>query len=168
MDREWGPWVNGQRIDESLQWKVTKVRKQIIGTAHGGVEGNNQSEKVVSWIKFVNQSMTWDECKTHCEALGGILFWIVDGTIGQLEFLLGKMEQKSFWLGIYTEDHAVWKSVTGEIMGEELLFWLSGQPNNYKGNQYHVVVDPPLPGTSSFGLGDYTKTGRRRCLCDML
>ena len=37
------------------------------------------------------------------------------------------------WLGIYTEDKLVWKTVDGEIIDAKMLPWGPGQPSG--GNQ---------------------------------
>ena len=94
--------------------KVVARGFKTVAEAHGGKSGD--SLKVVSWLHFVRRGLNWFEAERNCESLGGRLFADVDGTATQLQFLLDRMGDQHYWLGIRTFDRIQWKyaSMYGE------------------------------------------------------
>ena len=81
-----------EKIDTSDEWKVTMGQSIILEAAHGG-EAEDKEPIVTSWLKFLKQHlMTWDQAQLECETLGGWLFYGVNGTSDQLQFLWYKMD----------------------------------------------------------------------------
>ena len=73
---------------------------------------------------------------------GGYFFFNLDGTREQLLFLQD-FAGGPIWLGVYTDDTsrpAQWKSVDGNVMEKDRLFWKpnSPEPNNDKGNEFYA------------------------------
>ena len=74
------------------------------------------------------------------------------------QFLWDKLDGKKFWLGIYTEDGgATWKSVNGDVIDSENMFWNrdDGQPDKkanqdkiYSGKNKAALHD--IPGDQPF------------------
>ena len=168
VDREWGKWGWNETLDDGVDRKTIQRRQILIDAAHGGIEGNGSSEKIVRWIKFVKHEMTWDKANESCELLGGELFHRVNGTQQQLDFFVDKMGNKSHWLGIYTDDHVVWKSVLNDVIKPELLLWKRGQPNNNGGDQNHVANTAPWNNVPTIGLSDNNKSEKKRFICDII
>ena len=151
VDGEWTIWEHTEdRIeDSSTEFKNVSIftREMRILEAHGGEEGNDSRTKkdVVTYhIKFVKKYLSVWDARANCENLQGELFEDLDGTQEQLDWLFEKMEGELFWLGINTEDHKVWKTFGDEVISEDKLLWLPGQPNNYKGEQFHVSGGGPF------------------------
>ena len=147
------------------EYKIWQERDILIDAAHGGSKGQNDSEKVIVWLKFVSDQLNWTDSRKNCISMGGDLFSKVNGTENQLKFLLSKLDNKEHWLGIYTEDHQIWKSVNGSTIENEKLFWRPGQPNNWNGKQYHVSSSFDYP---KIGLKDIAGSAKHRSVCDLL
>ena len=167
VDTEWGQWGGEETVYNPPDWKLVNRREIVIEAAHGGLLDLGDSERALEWIKFVDQEMTWEDAKANCETLGGTLFSRVDGTEEQLDFLLQKMNGKRHWLGIYTEDHEVWKSVTGDVVEPTSLYWKSGQPNNFSGDQKYVA-NRTWKTELIIGLADDESSSVKGSVCDML
>ena len=168
VDREWGQWGGNEIVDDPPDWKIVNKRETLVDAAHGGIHDLADSERALEWIKFVDQEMTWEDAKANCETLGGTLFSRVDGTEDQLEFLLQKMNGKRHWLGICTENHKVWKSVTGDVIDPTLLYWKTGQPNNVEKQQKYVANYPAWGKVLFTGLADDQNSRAKGSVCEML
>ena len=144
VDREWTQWSQMDEIvDTGAEYKKMKIfeREITVLEAHGGKTGDdtrNRYTETVYWLTFVKQLMNFSEANATCESRNGHLFYDVDGTIEQLNWLNEKMDGKYYWLGIYTEDFINWISLDGEVLNSKLL-WKTGQPNNSGGLQKHVT-----------------------------
>ena len=146
VDRgEWTNWEQtGNRVENSSnEFKNFDIftRQSISLDAHGGRNGSDERtwyETLTYHVIFVKNIMSVWEAKANCENLHGELFEDLDGTQEQLDWLFEKMEGELFWLGIYTEDHEVWKTFEDEVISEDKLLWLPEQPNNHGGNQFYV------------------------------
>ena len=168
VDTVWGQWGGKETVYEPPDWKLVNRRKTVIEAAHGGILDLGGSERVLEWIKFVDQEMTWEDAKTNCEKVNGTLFSRVDGTQKQLDFLLQKMNGKSHWLGIYTEDYKVWKSVTGDVFGRNPMFWKFWLLNDPE-NQQKYVANYPASNTVGFtGFVVDENSRAKGSVCDML
>ena len=167
VDTEWGQWGGEETVYNPPDWKLVNRREIVIEAAHGALLDLGDSERALEWIKFVDQEMTWEDAKANCKTLGGTLFSRVDGTEEQLDFLLQKMNGKRHWLGIYTEDHEVWKSVTGDVVEPTSLYWKSGQPNNFSGDQKYVA-NRTWKTELIIGLADDENSSVKGSVCDML
>ena len=168
VDTVWGQWGGEETVYHPPDWKILNRRESVIEAAHGGLLDLGDSERALEWIKFVDQEMTWEDAKANCEKVNGTLFSRVDGTEEQLDFLLQGMNGNSHWLGICTEDHEVWKSVTGNIVSSTLLHWKPGQPNNVGNQQRYVANHPAWERVPFIGLADDENSNVKRSVCDML
>ena len=170
VDREWGSWKEITEINSVTEWKVLERRMMVVDAAHGGLSGDDDSERVKAWYRFVHDQLTWSKAKTNCLQLGGQLFHNVNGSKSQLEWFLDKMSQTDHWLGIYREgpkrDH-VWKTVDGGTVDGSLLNWRSSQRPNY-GNDYFVAnTQIKWHGITYKGLNDYKASHLQASVCDM-
>ena len=165
VDLAMSPWILDSKVDTASEWKIVKKRELLIDIAHGGKPDVEPADttltKTVSWLVFVKESKTWDDAKIACQNMKGELFSKVNGTSEQLEFLREKMDNQKFWLGIYTEDFSVWKSMSGETIPEDKLVWQSGQPNNFGGIEDKIFIkDAPA-------LRDIKASDQFWFICDM-
>ena len=123
--------------------------------AHGGIPGDNDTVRT-SWLKFVREYKNWTEAQSFCKGLGGNLFSGLDGSKEQLDFLWSKMEMQAHWLGIYTDDFIVWKSVIGApIANEKLPFndqfiHQNVEPNFYIVFYLNFIVNIPVESLLCF------------------
>ena len=168
VDTVWGQWGGEETKYDPPDWKLVNRRETVTEAAHEGLLDLGDSERALDWIKFVDQEMTWEDAKANCETLGGTLFSRVDGTEEQLEFLLQKMNGKRHWLGIYTEDHILWKSVKDDIVSSTLLHWKTGQPNNVGNQQKYVSIYPAWQSVPFTGLADDENSKVKGSVCDMM
>ena len=87
------------------------------------------------------------EAKAYCENLHGMLFQDLDGTQAQLDWLIERMGDMWVWLGVYTEDHKVWKKFSGgKVISWDKLLWRQNQPNNKGGSQFYTTCGGPAGG----------------------
>ena len=117
----------------------------------------------VTWFKFVSVPMTWNEAVNNCEQIGGKLFWDLNGTQEQLQFLHEKMGLQYHWLGIYTNDHRSWMNIDGDVMDSALFLWARGEPNNFK-----AMEDKVANGLRGANLNDFPPNKQLRSVCDMI
>ena len=82
---------------------------------------------------------TWEDARDNCVELGGQLFFNVNGTKEQLDFLYHKLNEQNHWLGIYTRDHNSWIDVNDHVVDDWRLLWDPNKKFNAKGFQYHVA-----------------------------
>ena len=143
VDREWTEWSQMDLIvDTGAEYKETKIfeREITILEAHGGKTGNdtrNRYTETLYWLTFVKQLMNFSDAKANCESHNGHLFYDVNGTTEQLDWLFEKMDGELYWLGIYRNFNN-WISLDGQVLNSKLL-WKAGQPNNVGGQQNYVV-----------------------------
>ena len=162
IDTQWTSWE--YVIEDAItDWKEIFQRDVLLEAAHGGIslEGN---EKMSFWLKWVREAKTWDDAQRNCGELGGTLFSKLNGTVNQLNFFTEKMGYQPHWLGFYTEDRITWKTVEGQEIANSLLIWQLGQPNNWKGVQFHGMNG--LKGT--WLLNDESKNDSFFSICDMM
>ena len=140
------------------EWKKVEMREVILEASHGGI-ANGDTDRIVEWYQWINQKKNFANAQNHCVQLGGNLFSKVDGTSEQLAFFHQKMGYARHWLGIYTEDHLVWKNVQEETVPQNLI-WAGPNPDNYNGNQYYV--------SNNKKLDDVNAGAPLKFFCDML
>ena len=157
VDGEWGSWETELIIDNSTEYLKMKIRQPTKVFAHPEI---TREEKVLEWFRWIKQEMHFIEAKNYCEQIGGKMFSNVDGTKSQLEFFWEKLDSQIHWLGIFTDDHVVWKSIDGLPIDDSLLIWHPGQPNNVDNSQFYAVNSPPIY------LEDMADTGYW-FICDM-
>ena len=168
VDTMWGQWGGKEIVDDPPDWKIVNKRETLVDAAHGGIHDLADSERALEWIKFVDREMTWFDAKANCEKVNGTLFSRVDGTQEQLDFLLQKMNGTAHWLGIYTEDYKVWKSVTGDVFGRNPMFWKFWLLNDPE-NQQKYVANYPASNTVGFtGFVVDENSRAKGSVCDML
>ena len=141
-----------------------EAREILIQGAHGGMTGGNR-DRVVEWYRWVKQGNNFANAQKYCVQLGGNLFYKVDGTGEQLDFLLEKMDGERHWVGIYTEDHIVWKNVLGDPIPDDLLLWAGSGPDNWKASQYHLSN---LQHENTRYLDDVPPGAGLKSVCDLL
>ena len=165
VDSQWAQWaVDDPEIDTSTVWKQFEKRYFLLDPAHGG-KTVGPSQRVFSWIRWVDQPMTWSEAETNCAQLGGKLFFNLDGTKKQLDFFLDKLRQKSHWLGIYTTDHTSWVTVNGSTIADSRLNWDPVQDfDSTKQGQTHV---PNYIGGNYRYLNDRFQKEKHLSVCDL-
>ena len=164
VDGQWGLWSFDYNEDEPSNWKEFHRRQRLIEPAHGGIGGETNELKVVSWFKWVKTPKNFRDAKDYCIQKGGKLFSQVDGTKNQLDFFHQKLGE-THWLGIYTTDHKIWRDIDGEAIGDQRLVWANEQPNNKGGKQYGVVN---LLKSDRVYLGDVQYSGQYFSVCDMV
>ena len=157
VDKEWGEWES-EVLDTGEDYKEFKMRVVTVEAAHGGHVGSEEHERVNYWLKFVHEKKSWDDASDGCEQMNGSLFSDVDGTKAQLKGFREKL-QNAYWLGIYTEDHNVWKNVEDQPIPSGKLRWDKGQPNNKNGNQFWVMA------ISNDYLHDEPETNKLKSIC---
>ena len=84
---------------------MLKVRDVVIDIAHGMNPGSNIAVEVITWYKWIKERQSWEEAKVNCEEMGGKLFYKVNGSKIQLDWLSEKFVDTCHWLGIFTENH---------------------------------------------------------------
>ena len=167
IDREWGPWITVVDIDSETKFKKILRREMIVNAAHGGLAGKSEIEKTVSWLRFEKQMMAWHEAKHNCNNLDGKLFSNLTEGTEQLNFIARKMDNESFWLGIFTEDRQTWKNVDGVKVDNNLLQWGESPPDKSGRNEYYVgVIVSDI--TSQPGLNDFAESAMLGSVCDIL
>ena len=115
-------------------------------------------------FKFVTQffNPAWNEAKSNCIALGGKLFSDLDGTEFQLRSLQSLMSPgNSYWVGIYSDDHVVWKTSEEKVVTDDLLNWKPNEPNNVEGEEFHVELG------SSEWFNELNENRPLSSICDM-
>ena len=133
VDQQWGEWEDDSVASDN-EWKESKRRTLITEAAHGGLQGQLDSEEVTHWFLFIREKMTWTEAKDNCEKLGASLFWNLDGTKEMLEEFWIRLDSEDYWIGIQTEDQSTWKTVNDEVIDDELIPWNENKNNRDSGN----------------------------------
>ena len=119
-----------------------KEREIEVDFAHGGNVGDNISQEIVTWYKWVRKSLSWTNARDNCKELGGTLFSKINGTTEQLDWFKQVLQTEGeacHWLGIYTQNREEWKTKEGFVLDDSLLKWKKGQPNDNNGNQDYVA-----------------------------
>ena len=169
VDREWTQWSQTDKtVDTGAEYKEMKIfeRQITVLEAHGGKTGNdtrNRYTETLYWLIFVKQLMSFFDAKTNCESNNGHLFYDVNGTTEQLNWLYEKMDGKAYWLGIYTKNFSNWISLEGEELNSKLL-WKPGQPNNSGGQQKYAASG----GGFGSSLGDLSKSAPLYSVCHIV
>ena len=163
VDREWSPWTDAPTIDNTTEWKIYQTRVVLVDFAHGGIQGEDNTENVTVWMKFVNEVKTWQQAKENCEQIGGKLFHDLDGTQTQIDLLLEKMDRADHWLGIYRDTSSVYRTVENKTIDKSLLKWRAGEPTetteHHVGNSVVLLVNR--------GLNDFSEQKLLQSICDM-
>ena len=123
MEPNWGEWHYAIEIDTLEEWKTVKMRNYEVGRENFTVCFGKQVDETLEWLKFVHRKLTWFDAKENCEQLGGHLFYSVNGTKNQLDFLYNKTQDETAWLGIHTDDHINFRNLLGDVIPDEQLYW---------------------------------------------
>ncbi|XP_043085082.1 C-type lectin mannose-binding isoform-like isoform X2 [Puntigrus tetrazona] len=91
---------------------------------------------------FIPDVMNWTEAQTYCRQHHTDLATVNDQTdLDELLKTLPEGFKANIWIGLYLKDgKAPW--VFSDGSNSQFRLWLSGQPNNYGGNQYCVYSEP--------------------------
>ena len=166
VDRHWGAW-EPFNTDNVSDWIRADVRAPIVEAAHGGSLGDDKDIRVFEWYRWFQTQATWDESVTKCSDVGGKLFSAINGTTEQLDFISKKIGFQHCWMGIYTEDHIVWKDTEGNAIPLDLFIWEGKEPDNRDDEQF-CIVNKYAPKSNAYYLGDQRCKLTRRFMCDML
>ena len=162
VDMQWKS-IERAVIDNATEFKIITETTIYVSTTHGGLSDRNVVEgNFTRWLKFIKNKLNWTAAKKNCLLLKGKLFYDMDGTDSQLAFLSQKMGGETHWLGIYTEDHKIWKSIEGTTISNDTLKWIPGQPNNHKNRQFYVT------NVKNGGLNDVRHNHLFESVCDMV
>ena len=169
VDHEWGDWKDDD-FETEKEWKKIRRRDLITQAAHGGVDGDLDSEEITLWVLLVKEKMTWIEAKNNCDALGGKLFWNLNVRWTKVRSLWTQLGEEDYWIGIHTDDHIVWKNVHNEVMQDSLLNWRSGEPDNNQDSEYVVAVKgiESSAGSRWVRLSDEDVNLQLASVCDMI
>ena len=144
----WSEWEDFVEIDNESEWKKVKKRNCIASTdVDGPATCLGESEMVSEWLLWVTEIFDWDGAKVNCESLGGALFYRLNGTKSQLDFFYEKMNNKTFYLGVYTSDHEAWRTVDGGTISRELLYFgvgLNGQKRQLQVQAWFDTDEGPM------------------------
>ena len=175
--------INQKRVDDRFaapevkevlrknEYQKYDFRDHVTVNAHGGIILDVESVEFIFWIIKSPKGSPWPEAKSFCESIGGKLFSNLDGTKAQLD-LVYKMEERSYWLGVYTEkliQKNKWKNIDGNAINSEKIYWdsNSGYPKDNDALT-HLFIQ----FTNSASRRDYIRntkpTVNRYALCDML
>ena len=169
VDREWTQWSQtDETVDTRAEYREIKIfeREITVLEAHGGKTGDdtrNRYTETLYWLTFVKQLMNFSDAKANCESNNGHLFYDVDGTAEQLNWLFEKMDRQTYWLGIYTKDFIDWISLDGEVLNSKLQ-WKAGQPNNVGGQQKYASSG----GDYGSKLGDLSESALLYSVCHIV
>ncbi len=119
-----------------------------------------------------DQSMTWENAKAYCEALGGHLISITSEEEQNFiyEYLLGKdLDGHDFWIGLSSSNGFSWDSwITGEAVSYSN--WGYGEPDNLNFSQHFGVLclyDVSGYGWSvKHGQWDDIQNASRKFICE--
>ena len=171
VDHEWGDWKDDD-FETEKEWKKIRRRVLITQAAHGGVDGDLDSEEITLCVLLVKEKMTWVRARDNCTAKGGNLFWNLDGTQDQLRSFWTRLGEEDYWIGIHTDDHTVWKNVDNEVVQSSLLNWRYGEPDNNQNSEYVVAVKDSENRVwnrfSSVKLSDVNENLQLTSVCDMI
>ena len=100
VDAQRGPWGSPQvLIDDEYEWKTEVRREIVLEKAHGGKTTSDAATKVDSSLMFIRTEMTFQKARDHCNSLGGLMFFNVNGSLSQLKFLHARFSG-AHWMGI--------------------------------------------------------------------
>ncbi|MFP4353998.1 MAG: C-type lectin domain-containing protein [Phycisphaerae bacterium] len=81
--------------------------------------------------------LTWHEAKAHCEKLGGHLA-VIETEAEQL-FIVDLADGRYLYLGATDEaEEGTWVWINGAQW--DYTDWMSGQPNNYGGDEHYLAT----------------------------
>ena len=158
QDSKLSDWTVLLEIDNSKELKRVRERKCSGTVAHGGL---NTCEKdvleVMEWVKFVHNAVFWQEAVDYCENIGGQLFYNINGTLEQLQFFASKFT-RAYFIGLWTEDYVIWKTLDGKVVPGELLFWAPNEPGGIENRM----------AAYDLGLIDVKNPYKAEILCDVI
>ena len=158
VDHQWSTWEEIVELNSSTKFKTRKSRKEVLIPAHGGKTGSEVSEIPLQWVKWVRQNKNWEDARANCNQMGEDLFYKLNGTSPQLDWLASKVDGATAWLGGYKVDHAQCERADGQTFRPSDLIWLTGQPSG--GNENHMNL--------RFGrINDAVKSFRSDSICDL-
>ena len=101
---------------------------------------------------------TWNDARSHCKSLGGDL-----ASVSSLEIntFLTILTSDQAWIGGYKSGSS-WKWTDGSSV--DYSNWMSGQPNNWGGNQDKIYINRDGLG----GWDDDKGSSERYFICEKL
>ena len=92
--------------------------------AHAGKTGIDPIQRTKLWLLIVREKKNWSNAKVHCENSGGKLFSDRDGSVAQLQFIVGKF-------GVHREsaDSTQWVTIDEKLVPDNKILWGSRAGN---------------------------------------
>ena len=140
IDKKWGSWQQIQEIDNETEWKTLIGKEMFLNAAHGGIKEDGDSGKVAMWFKSMRERKTWSEARAYRQNSGDDLFSDSDGTREELDLLSRKMGSEDHWVGMYTEDFTVWKTINGQVFLYDQPSWSFGWPLLVNDRRYAALL----------------------------
>ena len=126
VDREWTEWEKETKKDP-FSYLEFMARKMIIDVAHGGIEGDDNRERLYSKKWFYERSCPFHKCRSQCVSKGGSLigYDLASAISGQI----CDFDTDGSWIDVCTGDQGVWR--TGEsILNEVVWSFLDDVPED--------------------------------------
>ena len=124
--------------------------------------------QVHDWLRWFEETKTYDEAQQRCHEIGGALFHRINGTFDQLNFFSLKMEDAVHWFGICTDEHrSVWRNSLGEIIPDVLIRWGDTEPNDPIGSEI-CVVNAKFATWQDSALRDTQRSNEWNFVCDLI
>ena len=87
---------------------------------------------------------------SYCRNLSGNLFYALDGTTAQLDFLFEKSDFVAFWIGISRDNStSAWTDLDGNEVDESTMVWSTNQVP-YNGDENVIAA-----GEQGVAIGKY-------------
>ena len=169
----------GEVLEEDTAQDYKRVNsREVVNTSHGGI-GSNCTEgsayEVLEWYFFAPFAMKYNQAVSICRNnYAGEVFYRIDGTTTQLEFLDGKLWSTScYWLGIErvgynaTATRPDYVDLAGNPVQYDLIVWSVQDVEPTNGLDETVLIAAHNNGQFDFV---HDSTTERDCLfvCDRL
>ena len=163
---DWAEWVESVEKDTASVYLKTRSRTCL----HNGhitaphTMCNGAPFETVTHLKFIQSAKLWKNAKNTCANQGGLLFGDLDGTQQQIEFLVGKLNNKDLFLGAKAKDSKWdWRTLDNKDIRDKII-WHWGQQSEAKKGQVLLITNNGGQWKCKSGSGTVHK---RPFACDM-
>ena len=126
-------------------------------------------EQIIEWYRADTNEDTWEVAASFCDQLGAKLFYNINGTREQLDFLLDKIGNGKLWLGIFSTDLTIRQSVNGGVIDPDMIVWGENYPDRTKAKNSHVSLKTnTVTGEKEYLVNIPPIRKTYSALCDML
>ena len=172
VDQVLGPWELMSPIHTTNEWRVYDTRKQLVAGAHGGKTSPDGVVKNHEWLLRSDLGrMNWTEGKDFCEKLGGAMFYNLDGTKEQLDFVYDTFGDDTYWIGVSAVggvNRGQWETVRGMAISSDKLLWKSGDYPKNDTDFTHVMLTYSQKSNRRDYLKNNLPSYNRFVVCDMI